>query len=100
MMDMKFSDMEKKDRSEVSVLDDKPSYPYGLKVSLDGESFKKLNIKVPQVGEKMMLHAMVYVSSVSIEDSKGDEKEVYVQLQITDMELEAGQKKTAEQVLY
>ena len=82
-----------------SVLHDTPSYPYGLCLCLDSETFKKLNMKVPILGEKFILHAMVEVSSLSQSSYKGDEKNVNVSLQITEMELEK-QGTPAEEVIY
>ena len=94
-MDMKLSEMEKKEGEINSVLE-KPSYPYGLRIYLDPDSVKKLNLKDPQVGDKMMLEATVEVMSVNAEMVKGDVKELSVGLQIKEMVLESGEEEKAE----
>jgi len=99
MMDMKLSEMEKKEGEIKSVLE-KPSYPYGLRIYLDPESVKKLGLKDPQVGEKMMLHAHVEVMSVNAEAVTGDAKQVYVGLQIVEMDLDSHEEEKAEDVIY
>lgn len=67
---------------------DEPLYPYGLRINLDDESWKKIapasNV-IPQVGEKMHLMINVEVMGVRSEKSQGESSEVYVDLQITDM---------------
>lgn len=88
MIDMKITESEKKDASLLSVVDDRPNYPYGLEIRLDSETIKKLNLKDPQVGQKMMMEAMVEITSVSSTNFKGDEKKYTVNMQITQMELE------------
>lgn len=83
---------------EKSEGEDKPQYPYGLKLALDKDIMDKLGMKeMPEVGEKMMLHAMITV--VDLHDST-DYKSVG--LQITDMTLEEdmGEKKPDAEVFY
>lgn len=100
MIDMKISEMEKKENEVVSVLDSS-SYPYGLRIYLDPDSVKKLGLKDPQVGDKMSLVGIVEIMSVNAEVIKGDEKELSVGLQIKEMDLESGKKAVkAEDVLY
>lgn len=99
MIDMKITEEEKKEQQQVSVLDDAANYPYGLKIQLDSESFAKLGIPVPQIGQKMKMMAMVEVCSLSQNNYKGDAKEVEVSLQITDMEIVKPEKQ-AHEVIY
>lgn len=99
MIDMKLSEMEKKE-SEVGSVLDKPSYPYGLRIYLDPESVKKLGLRDCQVGHKMVLEAVVEVVSVNAEMVKGDEKDVSVGLQILEMDLESEEEEKAEDVIY
>lgn len=65
-----------------------PMYPYGLKIHLDDDSWKKIatasNV-VPQVGEKMHLMINVEVTGVRSEKTQNEQPEIYVDLQITDM---------------
>lgn len=81
--------------------DDKgPKYPYGLSINLCDETLAKLGItELPAVGTKMMLHAMVEVTSTS-QYERQDEKEININLQITDMELAAEEKKSPESLMY
>lgn len=77
---------------------DSPQYPYGLTLHLDAMCMEKLGMKEPPaVGTKLMLHAMVEVTSVSQYKSK-DATDGSVALQITDMELEG--KSSAAEKLY
>jgi len=66
-----------------------PEYPYGLRISLNKDALKALAIgesTMPQVGQRMMLHALVEVVAVS--KSAGEvEAERSVEMQITTMEL-------------
>ena len=100
MIDMKVSESEKKDMSQMSVLNDTPDYPYQLKISLNDESFKKLNIPLPQVGQKMILSAVVTVVSVEQEKYQGDKISNEVELQIIAMDLKAQSQKPPEEVIY
>lgn len=89
MINLAMSEMEKKEESQpMSALYDTPNYPYGLKIQIDAETYKKLGFtEPPDVDAKMMLMAKVEVCSVYKEPGKGDEKNYSMGLQITDMEL-------------
>ena len=104
MIDMKLTDMEKKDNSQSSILYDQASYPYGLKVQLDVEAYRKLGLgEPPKIGAKMMLLAHVEVCSIYKEPSKGDDHNYSMGLQITEMDLkphDEEKKETAESVMY
>lgn len=104
MKNMMISDMEKKDNYQTSVLYDQSSYPYGLKIQLDAESYRKLGLgEPPKIGSKMMLLAHVEVCSIYKEPSKGDDHNYSMGLQITEMDLkphEENKEETAESVMY
>lgn len=103
MKSMELSTQEKKDNAIESVVRDRPKYPWGLKISVDQDSYKKLDLKkVPQVGDKMMMLCMVEVCSVSNESYEGDEKNISIGLQITDMDMKdkPEEKKPTESMLY
>lgn len=70
-----------------------PDYPYGLRISLDEESLKKLGITdLPEVGQAMTLQARVEVVSVSqYEHTEGKSRDM--SLQITDMALDTPDNK-------
>lgn len=100
MIDMKISEMEKKDMSETSVLNDTSNYPYSLRIYLGPEEVSKLQLKNPQIGQKMQLEAMVEVVAVSSENNKGDENKLSVTIQIKEMMFESAEEEKAEEKLY
>lgn len=92
MINLQISDSEKKEQSQTSILYDTASYPYGMKLHVDPETYKKLGLsEVPDLGEKMIIIAHVEVSSLSKAPGKGDEVMVDMCLQVTDIDI-----KTAE----
>jgi hypothetical protein len=80
----------------------KEEYPYGLCIRLGKEELKKLGItQPPSVGSKMTITAAVYVKSTSAYEYAGEDKDMSVELQITDMEIgEAQDKGDAATLLY
>ncbi len=75
-------------------------YPYGLEISLDDESLKKLGMDaMPAIGSTATLVAKVKVTSVS-ESANEHGSDRRLSLQITDMELGTGAKKEASAALY
>jgi hypothetical protein len=102
MKDMSISIQEKKEESSPSVVDDKPRYPYGLKIHFDPKSFDKLGLEgAPKVGEKFMMMAMVEVCDVHQEKMADDVPEIGVGMQITSLELKESEKeKSTEDKLY
>lgn len=74
-----------------------PKYPYGLELSLDDETMKKLGItELPDVNYVMKLTAMVTVTNIGSSQSQGGEPEQRMSLQITDMQLDAPMRSNAE----
>lgn len=95
MKDMKISKKEKEDNMKAMEVDvnDSPQYPYGLRLHLDKETFKKLGLKsVPNVGEIFMIEAKANVDSVHQSERANGDDYISIDLQITEMELE-GKKK-------
>ena len=102
MISMKLSAEESKQRGETAMAD-RPKYPYGLSINLENEAIEKLGLPaLPAVGSTMLLYARVQVESVSERESKGEEKNRSIGLQITDMMFmpDQGGKKETEKVLY
>lgn len=99
LKNMKCSEREMEEKSEPTEKE-KPHYPYGLRLNLEAESLKKLEMKtLPQVGEKIMIIATAEVCSVSQNESEyGDSKSVG--LQITEMAIGKEDKTPAEDKLY
>lgn len=68
-----------------------PKYPYGLCLSLDDDSLKKLGLAgdMPAVGEVIHFTAIAKVTSASMNDREttdgGSEQCCRIELQITDM---------------
>lgn len=91
MISMKLTPAEAKSETMLGDSDDDlPQYPYGLTVNLCDDELAKLGItELPAVGTVMQLTALVEVCSISqYENQDGADKSM--NLQITDMELAAG----------
>lgn len=83
------------------VTTDAPEYPYGLRISLDGDSMKKLAMPECKVGDKLALMAMVEVVSMSEHQGEGDkEPRRSLDLQITDMEMHDGKAQGPAERMY
>jgi hypothetical protein len=99
-INMKLSPKEAKEEMDCCAPsgEEGPAYPYGLSLSLSNEVLTKLGMtSPPSVGSKLLLAAMVEVTSNSqYENQEG--KEANVSLQITDMELTATGKSAAQRL--
>jgi len=84
-----------------SALVDRPLYPWGLAITLDEEALEALGMtELPEVGKPLRLEALVDVTAVSSNESKGGASRS-VSLQITAMCLETpAEKKSTESKLY
>jgi hypothetical protein len=87
VISMRLSRAEVKARSEpTSIIGSEPEYPWGLSLQIDNDTFDKLDIAVPEVGQTLHLEAKVQVQSVSINRTvDGTVRDM--RLQITAMEL-------------
>lgn len=75
-----------------------PAYPYGLCLYLDNDTLAKLGIaELPDVGTKLVLSAIVEVTSNTQRQTQ-EGKNVAMDLQITDMDLEAPGKSAAQRL--
>lgn len=103
---MQMSKDEIKEASMCSPSESKVQYPYGLSITLDDESLKKLGMldALPAVGSEIQLTAKATVTSVSqnARAEPGDvaDKEQRLSLQITDLETNAGREPSTEEKLY
>lgn len=99
MIDMKLPEAGK-DKSATCCADemDSPEYPYGLRLSLDSESLKKLGMgELPAIDAEFKLAALVCVVGVSQNDSQGSEEpHRCVDLQIEMMELSPAKEEPGE----
>jgi hypothetical protein len=98
---MKLDPKKREEKYAESALVDRPLYPWGLSVTLDEEALDALGMtELPEVGKPMRLEALVDVTSVSSNESKGGASRS-VSLQITDLCLEKpGAKASTESKLY
>lgn len=101
LTDMKLSLDEAKEMDSCigGSADGGPKYPWGLTVSLDDATLRKLGMSdLPNVGAQMRLMAVVEVCSTS-QHANQDGTDKCVSLQITQMGLE-GEAPQPAQVLY
>lgn len=81
---------------------ERDDYPWGLRITLNNETLKKLGIPLPKVGGEMLLCGKVKVLSTSTRED-GEETNSSVDLQITDiglMDESAMPQKSAAATLY
>jgi hypothetical protein len=90
MVSMELDDEEQLDAVMPLALDNRPEFPYGLKICLTSSEFGKLGIDPSdtQVGETFHLFGMARVTSVSMNDTAGGPC-WRVEAQIEDMALES-----------
>lgn len=101
LVNMKMSPEEAKEEYGVPDTGNAPEYPYGLTLSLCDESMAQLGMtSLPAVGSKVMITAMATVTSTSSDSRQDGDTEQRVGLQITDMEVKAGEGKSAADTLY
>lgn len=89
MVDMRRSADEK---SDLSAIPCSPSdYPWGLSISLDNESLKKLDVDFDsvEIGETYHLFVLAKVTSKSRNDSEGNGQCDRIELQITHVAAES-----------
>lgn len=99
MKNMMMSKKETKKMVEGDMPEDRPQYPYGLKLNLDNETLEKLGMKtMPEMGKAMMMMAKVTVTDMHESKSEGSNYRS-LGLQITDMAFEA-EKESLEKRLY
>jgi hypothetical protein len=104
LKDLSVSAEEKKNSTVFSVLD-KPSYPPGLRINIDPEVFKKLEIEVPEIGSILNFLASAEVVSVNKENAQDDSSSYSISLQIQRIDIkpeeeEAEDKEQISSVLY
>lgn len=90
-------------QGENGQVETRDEYPWGLRISLDGDALKKLGIELPKVGEMLALGGLAKVCGVSTREHEGGEMHSNIDLQITDLGLEpsgATPPKTAAETMY
>lgn len=98
---MKLSAKEQEKIPETAAVE-RPRYPWGLGLHLDGETLEKLGIGLPEVGKSLMLQARVSVTGAMEQETEGSGKQRTAQLQITDMGIgpDEGEGQSAADILY
>lgn len=71
LADMSLSDDQKLDMATPIAMDERPEFPYGLRISLTEAELEKLGIDISEatVGGYFMLHALCCVTSVSCNET-------------------------------
>jgi hypothetical protein len=85
MADVGMAHMERKPKKgEEGMISGGSPYPYGLRVHVDHEGLKKLNMgEIPQVGHSVEMRAKAQVMGVHMEEGEGGEQRQRLELQIT-----------------
>ena len=103
MTNMKMSAKEAKTMGgPVEAIQDQPKYPYGLRITLNDETLKKMGIKdLPKAGEKMKIYAAVDVAESAANDTMDGGKSLRMELQITDLAIMGeAEKESTEKKIY
>ncbi|WP_447881592.1 capsid staple protein [Serratia fonticola] len=74
--------------SEGGKPETRDEYPWGLRFTLNNDTLEKLGIPLPKVGEMLAVGGIAKVLSVSTR-TEGDKAESSVDLQFTDLGVEA-----------
>ena len=87
---MKLSKAEREDRSPEIASDAQEEYPWGLRLNLDDDTVTKLGTPALRAGDEVMVMAKATVKDVSSHESddSGEEINISMSLQITDMAVE------------
>jgi hypothetical protein len=99
LVDLKRTKAEQKESSPMQVGAGKgDDYPYGLGITLDHDSLKKLGVnKLPKAGDKIHLHAHAHVRSVEERHEDGGKKRREMRLELRKMRLEHSDDGTQEE---
>ena len=96
LADMKLSKKKKAETETAQPSSSVPDYPYGLSLTLNEDSLKKLGMdELPKVGETCMIHAAGEITRVS-QSSSNDGKEKSVEIQITKLHVMPGMDEDSE----
>jgi hypothetical protein len=86
MADVGMKHMERSPKKGEESMDGGSKYPYGLRVHVDHEGLKKLDMdELPQVGHSVELRAKAQVMGVHMEEGEGGEQRHRLEMQITHM---------------
>lgn len=96
MKSMKMSEQESAEYAMPTAMSGQPLYPWGLQITLDDESLKKLGLSnLPALDEVLEIRCKAQVTGLNSRKEGNDEDESCVILQITDMEVESRDRDVA-----
>jgi len=91
LINMEMSKEEAKEYNEGPSPAESPKYPWGLCITLNDESLKKLGLTaLPAAGSEVTIVAKAQVSGIRETQTQGGDTEASMDLQITDMTLSTG----------
>jgi hypothetical protein len=93
LISMKRSPKSEKPTNKAEVAGPSDAYPYGLQLRLENDSIEKLDIELPKVGSTVTVMAKAKVTSVSQNESNGSGKRRSIELQLTDLCIDAAAAK-------
>lgn len=106
LINLGYTEEEKKEQNG-TMMAEAPKYPYGLSISFDPDTVKKLGLnEAPEVGDKVKILADGIIKDVSLESSNQDDTKSYsFTIQLTDVDFKGGEEKegkedSTESVLY
>lgn len=94
MVSMELDDEDKMDARQPIAMQDRPDFPYGLRISLTEKEIEKLDIDHSslKVGGLIHLHGFARITSVGSSEHRsesGDGKSQHCELQIEDLSIES-----------
>ena len=94
-------EVKKEDSSDCKAICDDSKYPYGLCLSLDTETLKKLGIdQLPETGGEFKILAKAIVKSTHQSESLEGNTYKSLELQITDMAVKYEDTRSDSEIMY
>jgi len=77
-----------------------PKYPHGLEIRLESIALKKMGLKSKdfELGQVMIIDAKIIIEKVVDEQVLGEDPEMVVKMQITDLAISEGVKKLEDHI--
>lgn len=90
LVSVELTDEEKLDAIRPPGIENQPDYPYGLRISLNEQTLKKLDLEADcEIGDYIDLRALARVTSVSLGDHPDRGKTCCIELQIEQLAVES-----------
>lgn len=100
MKSLKLDETEQKEYAQPSAMTGMPLYPWGLQISLDDETLKKIGLKLPALDDVIEIRCKAQVTSIESRKDGDDDSDDCARLQITDMEVVAKDDDSTAKKLY